>query len=115
MTKQEWRRRARHDRQGPRGDPAVWQKWHERQMPIDVAVVLDAGHEFPRTSTGRQDFGDLEFESYRRLGQFLVERALGQNHGFLATPRRARRTCRPSARATAGRRPESEATRVTGP
>jgi hypothetical protein len=47
-------------------------------LPIDVRSFGTRDPAFPHGSTGRQDFGDLEFESYRRLGQFLVERALDQ-------------------------------------
>ncbi len=52
-------------------------------MPIDARSFATRDPSFPRASTGRQDFGDLEFESYRRLGQFLVHRALSQNPDFL--------------------------------
>jgi hypothetical protein len=55
----------------------------EPQMPIDSRSFATRDPNFPRASTGRQDFGDLEFESYRRLGQFLVHRALTQNPDFL--------------------------------
>jgi hypothetical protein len=50
----------------------------DERMPIDVRSFATRDASFPRTSTGRQDFGDLEFESYRRLGQYLVDRALAQ-------------------------------------
>jgi hypothetical protein len=55
----------------------------EPQMPIDARSFATRDPAFPRASTGRQDFGDLEFESYRRLGQFLVHRALTQNADFI--------------------------------
>ena len=48
----------------------------DASQPIDVTSFSTRDGTFPRTSTGRQDFGDLEFESYRRLGQYLVQRAL---------------------------------------
>jgi hypothetical protein len=54
----------------------------DQRMPIDVRSFATRDATFPRTSTGRQDFGDLEFESYRRLGRYLVDRALWQNPGF---------------------------------
>jgi hypothetical protein len=52
----------------------------DERMPIDVRSFATRDASFPRTSTGRQDFGDLEFESYRRLGAFLVDRALDQQN-----------------------------------
>lgn len=55
----------------------------DQRMPVDVRSFATRDASFPRTSTGRQDFGDLEFESYRRLGAFLVDRALAQNPTFL--------------------------------
>ncbi|MFL6100074.1 MAG: hypothetical protein ACJ71T_08995 [Actinomycetales bacterium] len=56
----------------------------DQRMPIDIRSFATRDATFPRTSTGRQDFGDLEFESYRRLGQYLVDRALLANADFLA-------------------------------
>jgi hypothetical protein len=54
----------------------------DQRMPVDVRSFATRDASFPRASTGRQDFGDLEFESYRRLGQYLVDRALAQNADF---------------------------------
>jgi hypothetical protein len=58
----------------------------ENPMPVDVWSFHTRDAAFPRASTGRQDFGDLEFESYRRLGQFLVERAIRQTKDFEPPP-----------------------------
>jgi hypothetical protein len=46
------------------------------QLPADVQAFRSRDRSFPRASTGRQDFGDLELEAYRSLGQHLTERAL---------------------------------------
>jgi hypothetical protein len=69
----------------PPSSSEAWQKWYDLRnpVPVDVQSFSTKDKTFPRTSTGRQDFGDLEFESYRRLGQFLVERALRANEGFI--------------------------------
>ena len=84
----------------------------EPQMPIDSRSFATRDPNFPRASTGRQDFGDLEFESYRRLGQFLVHRALSQNQDFLgATPSR-RVDCR-GRRSSGRRRRQGEHARPT--
>jgi hypothetical protein len=55
----------------------------EHPTPVDVLAFDTMDKTFPRTSTGRQDFGDLEFESYRRLGEYLVDRAIAANPDFL--------------------------------
>lgn len=54
-------------------------------VPVDVTSFTTRSTDFPRASTGRQDFGDLEFEAYRQLGQFLTTRAM-RGAGWLPTP-----------------------------
>ena len=43
----------------------------------DSVVAFAATHvDFPRSATTRQDFGDLEFEAYRMLGEWATAQAL---------------------------------------
>ena len=45
-------------------------------IPIDLSSFAIRSTDFPRASTGRQDFGDLKFEAYRQLGEWLTSNAL---------------------------------------
>ncbi len=47
-------------------------------LPDSVRAFALTHPDFPRAATTRQDFGDLEFEAYRMLGQVYTERALEQ-------------------------------------
>jgi hypothetical protein len=53
-----------------RVDPAddVW----EPRLPLNVRSFQRGHPDFPRASTGRQEFGDIEFEAYRELGYFCT-------------------------------------------
>ena len=42
-------------------------------MPIDVLQYAGRSETFPQESTGRQFFGEAQFESYRALGEFEVD------------------------------------------
>jgi hypothetical protein len=63
----------------PDGDPAddppdgkgLWPR-----LPPNVQSFLRGHRDFPRASTGRQMFGDLEFEAYRALGHTATVSAL---------------------------------------
>lgn len=41
-------------------------------MPADVTAYAAASRDFPNESTGNQFFTESQFESYRRLGEFLA-------------------------------------------
>lgn len=60
---------------------AVSAQWH-RQLPEAVKSTQLLRPEFPRASTVRQRFGDLEFEAYRAYGYAAVSEALA----FLDNP-----------------------------
>jgi len=42
-------------------------------LPIDVLQYAGRSETFPQESTGRQFFGESQFESYRALGEFEVD------------------------------------------
>lgn len=46
-------------------------------LPQSLRSFAAVRPEFPRAPTVRQDFGDLEFEAYRQLGELYTDRALG--------------------------------------
>jgi hypothetical protein len=46
------------------------------ELPDSVKSFALAHEDFPRASTSRQDFGDLEFEAYRTLGEWCTGKAL---------------------------------------
>ena len=41
-------------------------------LPESVRSFAARTPEFPRASTARQDFGDIEFEAYRALGEYCT-------------------------------------------
>lgn len=47
-------------------------------LPEPVAAFVRTHPDFPRASTTRQDFGDVEFEAYRALGEAYTAEALRQ-------------------------------------
>ncbi len=47
------------------------------QLPDAVRAFAMATADFPRASTSRQDFSDLEFEAYRQLGEWCTLQAIG--------------------------------------
>lgn len=61
-------------------DPDWW-----RALPSDVQAFQTVHSDFPRASTARQKFGDLEFEAYRQLGYVCATIALEQA-GWLDPP-----------------------------
>jgi hypothetical protein len=46
------------------------------QLPDSVKAFAQTHQDFPRAATTRQDFGDLEFEAYRALGEWCTAQAL---------------------------------------
>ena len=46
------------------------------RLPDSVRAFAMATADFPRASTGRQDFSDLEFEAYRELGEWCTLQAI---------------------------------------
>ena len=76
--------------------------WHQR-LPEPVKSTQFLRPDFPRSSTARQRFGDLEFEAYRAYGYAAVSEALA----FLDRPPQPRprepfRSLTPSARGRMG-------------
>jgi hypothetical protein len=61
-------------------DPHAEQVWE--MMPPNVQSFLLGHQDFPRASTARQRFGDLEFEAYRALGHVAALSAM-LNAGWL--------------------------------
>jgi hypothetical protein len=45
------------------------------EIPESVRAFAARTPEFPRASTTRQDFGDVEFEAYRALGEYYTRLA----------------------------------------
>jgi hypothetical protein len=45
-------------------------------LPDSVKTFALTHQDFPRAATNRQDFGDLEFEAYRALGEWCTSQAL---------------------------------------
>ena len=70
-------------------DPTVTDKtqWWD-QLPPNVQSFQLVHKDFPRSSTARQKFGDLEFEAYRGLGFASVASAL-QAAGWSEAPARS--------------------------
>ena len=50
-------------------------RWLEK-LPDDVKAFQLTHSDFPRASTARQQFGDLEFEAYRALGYAMTQSSL---------------------------------------
>ena len=76
--------------------------WHQR-LPEPVKSTQFLRPDFPRSSTARQRFGDLEFEAYRAYGYAAVSQALS----FLDRPPQTRprepfRSLTPGARGRMG-------------
>ena len=61
-------------------DPDWWSA-----LPSDVQAFQTVHSDFPRASTVRQEFGDLEFEAYRQLGYVSTAIAL-ERAGWLPPP-----------------------------
>ncbi|HEX7154833.1 MAG TPA: patatin-like phospholipase family protein [Thermoanaerobaculia bacterium] len=51
--------------------------FYEAEVPRDVYNYGRTSQDFPHESTGDQWFSESQFESYRRLGEFAIERILG--------------------------------------
>jgi hypothetical protein len=66
-----------------RVDPAEDGKDWNADLPPDVAAFQATHRDFPRASTIRQKFGDLEFEAYRQLGSTATTIAL-RHAGWLS-------------------------------
>jgi len=60
--------------------PSYW-----NDMPMDVRAYASAHQAFPHESTLDQWFTESQFESYRRLGEYLVDRVGEQKAYDLAT------------------------------
>jgi hypothetical protein len=45
-------------------------------LPEPVRAFAATHPDFPRAATTRQDFGDIEFEAYRALGEFSTRKGL---------------------------------------
>jgi hypothetical protein len=63
---------------------AVGTDWNA-QLPPNVQSFQLINRDFPRSSTARQKFGDLEFEAYRGLGYACTHQAL-VGAGWIAPP-----------------------------
>ena len=50
--------------------------WSTADLPDSVVAFAATHVDFPRSATTRQDFGDLEFEAYRMLGEWATAQAL---------------------------------------
>ena len=53
-----------------------------RKEPRDVLSFAARNTDFPHQTTVDQFFGESQFESYRRLGEFVAEQCL-EKHGAL--------------------------------
>ncbi|HYH20421.1 MAG TPA: patatin-like phospholipase family protein [Azospirillum sp.] len=56
----------------PKGEILYVKPSYFGDMPVDVRAYAEAHEDFPHESTGDQWFSESQFESYRRLGYFLM-------------------------------------------
>ncbi|MEO7059563.1 MAG: hypothetical protein ABI083_07590 [Lapillicoccus sp.] len=84
-------------------------------LPDSVRAFALTHPDLPRAATTRQDFGDLEFEAYRMLGQVYTEKAIAEFWLPSDSPRRPspdRATARTASR---GGRPRRTIPRLLRP
>jgi hypothetical protein len=59
-----------------------------KELPMDVNAYAIANQAFPHESTADQWYSESQFESYRRLGQYLTERLTGKTYDQTPGPDR---------------------------
>ena len=61
----------------PDGHLLYLKPWLPQALPADVLAYFSAHADFPHQTTANQFFSESQFESYRALGELIVDNALG--------------------------------------
>jgi hypothetical protein len=62
---------------GSLGRLLIVKPWISNDLPLELRAFLARKSSFPHESTANQFFTESDFESYRRLGEFVVDRIIG--------------------------------------